>query len=220
LSERLPEVLQLLPNPLRLDTLSGSVEAVALTAAEDRDAGQSSYQDILNQRLLDAIPPEPRFAFRFLSPTTFHSAERNQPLPLPGLVFGNLVERWNAFSPLTLNAEARRYAEECLAINQFRLESRMVDLAGGRQVGAVGTVGYRSLRPDPYWLRVLHALADFSFYASVGAKTAMGLGQTRRLSAHGNPLRRGAGSDAPQDRRSPGGDEGERDPGERADGES
>jgi len=168
-----------LPECWRLDGLIGARESVAVSAVEDADAGQSSYQEILNRHLLDARPPESRFSFRLVSPTTFHQNGRNLPVPLPRLVFGGLVDRWNAFSRLALSEEVRRYAEECLVISQYRLESRVVDLAGGRQIGAVGMVTYRSLNPDPYWLRVLAALADFSFFAGIGAKTTMGLGQTR-----------------------------------------
>jgi CRISPR-associated endoribonuclease Cas6 len=219
LSELLPNLLDNLPETVRLDALTGNVEAVIREPGQDRDVGCTSYQELLNRRLLDAAPPDSRFGFRFLTPATFHSNDRNQPLPLPGLVFGSLVERWNAFSPLTLNAEARRYAEECLAINQFRIESHLVEVAGGRQIGATGTVGYRSLRPDPYWLRVLGVLADFAFYAGIGAKTAMGLGQARRIGEHGDTLRRGTGSDPPEDRRAAGRHERERDDRERADGQ-
>jgi CRISPR-associated endoribonuclease Cas6 len=180
-AERLPTALQRLPAELCLDRYTARVEAVALTPAEDRDAGTSSFQEILNRHLLASTEPSPRVGLRFLTPTAFHQGDRNQPLPLPELVFGGLVDRWNAFSRLTLSPDARRFAEECLAVSQFRLESRVVDLAGGRQIGGVGTAIYRALRADSYWLRVLGALADFAFYAGVGAKTTMGLGQTRRL---------------------------------------
>lgn len=180
LAQLLSEILERLPSARRFDDLSAEVEAIARAPSSDRDVGETSYQEILNRRLLVGVEPDPRIELRFVSPTTFHYGERNHPIPLPGLVFGNLVERWNAFSPLTLHPDARRYAEECLAITRFRIESRVVDLAGGKQIGAIGAISYRSLRPDPYWLRLLHALADFAFYSGVGAKTTMGLGQTRR----------------------------------------
>lgn len=181
LAESLPAMLAHLPETLRVDQWSGAVESISTGAESDAGAGSDSFQEILNRRLLPAEAPDPRVSFRFVTPTTFHSGGRNQPLPLPGLVFGSLVDRWNAFSPLTLNAEARRYAEECLVVSQFRLESQVVDLSGGKQIGAVGTVTFRSIHPDPYWLRVVAALADFAFFAGVGAKTTMGLGQTRRV---------------------------------------
>ncbi len=196
LARGLADLLGALSEPLRLDTLAGTVEVLATDEAADRDAGQTSYEEILNRRLLAAAEPESRFVLRFLTPTTFHTGGTNQPLPLPGLVFGSLVDRWNAFSRLTLSPEARRYAEECLVVSHFRLVSQMVEVAGGKQVGAVGTVTYRSVRPDPYWLRVIGALADFACYGGVGAKTTMGLGQTRRVLGDGRSLRGRAGSDA------------------------
>lgn len=219
-AEALERGIERLPPALRLDEWLATVETIARDPATDRDAGRASYQDLLNRRLLGPEPPAPRIGLRLLTPTTFHSGGSNQPLPLPGLAFGSLVERWNAFSPLTLNPGARRYAEECLAVAQFRLESRLVEVAGGKQVGAVGRVVYRSLRADPYWLRVIGALADFAFYAGVGAKTTMGLGQARRIDDDGGALRGGARGDPADRRRATDRGEGGRNAGERPGGES
>ncbi|MBX6770619.1 MAG: CRISPR system precrRNA processing endoribonuclease RAMP protein Cas6 [Chloroflexi bacterium] len=197
LAARLPEILDRLPTTLRLDTIQVALEAVALDSEQDPEAGQTSYEEIIRRRMLGPDPPARRIGLRLVTPTTFHTSGRNQPLPLPGLVFGSLVDRWNAFAPLVLNPEARRYAEECLGVSQFRLQSRLVEVAGGQQVCAVGTVVYRALRPDSYWLRVLEALLDFGVHAGLGVKTAMGLGQIRRIESDGGALHRRAGGDAP-----------------------
>jgi CRISPR-associated endoribonuclease Cas6 len=105
------------------------------------------------------------------------------PLPLPGLVFGSLLERWNAFAPIAFPPEARRYAEECLAVSRYELSSRPVPVKSrGLRVGGVGQVTYTALNYDRYWLSVLAVLAEFARYSGVGAGTTMGLGQCRRVS--------------------------------------
>ena len=180
-AELLPVLLSRLPSELRLDDLTLSVESATVDPTVDRDAGTTTYQDILNRWMLVAEEPDTRLSLQLVSPTAFQFHDQNQPLPLPGLLFGSLVDRWNAFSQLALNAEVRRFAEECLAISQFRIESRIVELAGGKQIGAIGSVAYRALRRDSYWLRVIHALADFAFYSGIGRKTTMGMGQARRV---------------------------------------
>lgn len=200
LAARLPEVLGQLPNRLRLDAIEVAVETVTFDSERDPEAGQTSYEEIIARRMLGPTVPAGRIGLHLVTPTAFHTSGRNQPLPLPGLVFGGLVDRWNAFAPLVLNPEARRFAEECLGISQFRLQSRLVEVAGGRQVGSVGTVFYRALHADPYWLRVLEALVDFGEHAGVGAKTAMGLGQVRRIAGDGSAVHRRTGGDAPQER--------------------
>lgn len=40
---------------------------------------------------------------------------------------------------------------------------------------------YTASEEDPYFLSVVHLLADFAFYAGVGVKTAMGFGTCRRV---------------------------------------
>ena len=101
-------------------------------------------------------------------------------IPLPGLVFGSLVERWNTFSPVVLSPEMRRFGEEVMAISRYRLASQTVESkAGGLRVGGMGTVTYRALGGDRYWLGVMHMLASFAFYSGVGVQTATGMGQAR-----------------------------------------
>jgi CRISPR-associated endoribonuclease Cas6 len=105
------------------------------------------------------------------------------PVPMPGLVFGSLVERWNAFSPITLSPDMRRYGEEVMAISQYSLRSAPVaQKAQGLRIGGVGEVTYRALSSDRYWIGVMHMLADFALFGGVGVQTATGMGQVRKVS--------------------------------------
>ena len=100
------------------------------------------------------------------------------PVPLPGLVFGSLLERWNAYAPINFPQEVRRYAEECLAISQYELQTRPVpQKSRGLRVGAVGSVTYAALNYDRYWMSLLSVLAGFSLFSGLGAGTTQGLGQ-------------------------------------------
>ncbi|NJN81941.1 MAG: CRISPR system precrRNA processing endoribonuclease RAMP protein Cas6 [Caldilineaceae bacterium] len=103
---------------------------------------------------------------------------------LPGLVFGSLVERWNAFSPVTLSPEMRRFGEEMVAISRYHLQSRPVAQKNqGLRIGGVGEATYRALAGDRYWLGVMQMLADFALYSGVGVQTATGMGQVRHRAA-------------------------------------
>jgi CRISPR-associated endoribonuclease Cas6 len=105
------------------------------------------------------------------------------PLPLPHLVFGSLLERWNAFAPVAFPPELRRYAEECLALSSYELRSRGVLLKeGGLRMGAVGRARYVTTNFDRYWMSLINLLADFAIFSGAGAGTGMGLGQCRRIS--------------------------------------
>jgi CRISPR-associated endoribonuclease Cas6 len=143
-------------------------------------AAATSYADLSASLLLARDPAPRRVSLRFASPTTFKSGGKHLPFPLPELVFGSLLERWNAFAPIAFPPEARRYASECLAVSRYKLSSHTVPgKGGGLRIGAVGEVTYTSLNYDRYWMSLVGVLAAFSIFAGVGATTTQGLGQCR-----------------------------------------
>lgn len=171
---------------VELDHRQFAIETAAWDESRHPWAGTASYEGISAAYLLASRPPERSLDLQFASPTTFKTAGKHLPLPLPDLVFGSLLERWNAYAPLTFPPEARRYAAECLAIGRYRLSTRAVPFKNGAlRVGAVGQARYTSLSFDRYWLSVISVLADFARYAGVGAGTSQGLGQCRRTEAAG-----------------------------------
>ena len=166
---------------LELDYIPFEITAAAWDEAAHPWAGTASYADLTAGSLLGGAPPR-RITLQFASPTGFRSGGMHQPLPLPELVFGSLLERWNRFAPAAFPEEARRYAGECLAISRFELRSRSAPLKGsGLRVGALGTVAYAALNADRFWLSVMHTLAAFALYAGVGAGAGLGFGQCRAL---------------------------------------
>jgi len=145
-------------------------------------AALHSYQALSAPYLLSRVEAPRRLTLQLASPTGFRSGGRQVPLPLPGLVFGSLLDKGNAFAPIAFPPEFRRYAEECLAITRFELRSHGIPAkGGGSRLGAVGTITYSSLNYDRYWMSVCAALADFALFAGVGAGVSQGLGQCRRL---------------------------------------
>ncbi len=162
---------------LELDFAPFEVLAVAAEAESHPWAGQTSYR-VLTEPLVDSSAR--RFDFHLASPLVFHSGGRSQPLPLPDLFFGSLLERWNAFAPIAFPEETRRYAAEMLAVSRFAVRSRAVHVKeGGLRVGATGQVQFTALNADRYWLGILRALAGFAFFSGAGSGTAQGMGQCK-----------------------------------------
>lgn len=142
----------------------------------------TTFQELAADLLLARRPAPRRITLRFTSPTTFKSAGKHVPIPLPELVFGSLLERWNAHAPIAFPPETRRYAAECLAVGRYRLSSRRVPMkGGGLRIGAIGEITYTSLNYDRYWMSVIGTLAAFALFSGVGAGTSMGLGQARQV---------------------------------------
>lgn len=178
---------RLLPNlpEQTIELTGGAFRLVSVTTdgAVHPWAGQTSYQNLVQQHTLSPALPPRQVTLHFTSPTVFRSSGANVPLPLPGLVFESLVRRWNAFAPLQIPLEIRRFADEAMAIARYHLHTERVAFGEegerGAYPGFVGTCSYAFLVHDRYWLGLIHLLAAFAFYAGVGARTTMGLGQVR-----------------------------------------
>jgi len=134
--------------------------------------------------------PEPEIALDFTSPTAFGFGQKSWGkkvvvLPEPNPVFGSLVRSWNGLAPPLLQMDQKAlmaYVDEHVAVKQVRgLETRMLRFRNSLQVGFVGQVTYGLMAEDEAIRTRLNALADFAFYAGVGMKTTMGMGQCRRV---------------------------------------
>jgi CRISPR-associated endoribonuclease Cas6 len=168
------------PAAWELDDQPFQVTGATCDAQADPWTGSTTYEEVASRQLTAATPPPRTVRLEFASPTSFKSKEMNIPVPLPGLVFGSLAERWNAFSPISLSPELRRFGEELVAISAYRLHSQpVVQKNAALRIGGVGEVTYRVLGGDRYWLAVLHMLADYALYSGVGVQTATGMGQAR-----------------------------------------
>ena len=200
LSQRLTEdVVPNLPEKMDVAEMAFALKGATCDPQEHPWAGQTTFETLAQEHLLGVGRPERKLTLRFASPTTFRRTEgetsltndqgrayrvagHNVPLPLPGLVFDSYLQRWNAFAPVALHPDVKRYAEECVAISRYRLQTVLVEFGAARHVGFVGCCQFMALVHDPYWLRLLNLPAAFAFYAGTGQQTTRGLGQTRRIS--------------------------------------
>ncbi len=170
------------PESVRLDTHTLRVVAATCDAAADPWTGTAAYEALLAAHIAQQENPERMVRLHLASPTAFRSGGLTVPVPMPGLLFGSLVERWNAFSPARLSGELRRFGEEMIAISRYTLQSVSVSAKNeALRIGGVGEVTYRAFGSDRYWLGIVQVLADFARFAGVGVQTTSGMGQVRRL---------------------------------------
>ena len=161
-----------------------AVQGLATAAEAHPWAGRASYAGLMERHTLGPGAHPRGVTLRFSSPALFRRHGRDLPLPLPELVFGGYLRRWNAFAPVALPDEARRYAEQSVALGRYRIRSHLVsfeDAGKGAHVGFTGRVGFRFLVGDAYWTRLMLLLASFGFWAGTGYRTTAGLGQTQSL---------------------------------------
>lgn len=154
-------------------------------------AGRADFETLVHAAFDPETMPPLRHSLEFATPTVFHRAGMAIPLPMPTLVFGSLIRVWNTFSPVSLPVPMLDFVEKFVGITRHRITTRLVQFGTSeRHIGYVGTVGYvvmplekTALTADEYRQRVqvLDMLARFAFYTGVGARTAVGMGQTRLL---------------------------------------
>lgn len=132
--------------------------------------------------------PAHTFEMVFASPTAFsfggRGGKRIEVLPAPRLVFGSLASAWNYWfsSVFKMSHDLRDYVEQTVVVSSFQMETKMHQYRGYKQLGALGTITYLCWDyANPQMVRLLNTLADFAFYAGVGYKTTMGMGQVRRV---------------------------------------
>lgn len=169
------------PAEVELDGIRFRVADATTDAGRHPWAGRATYADLVQRHLMQKGHPSRRITLGFVSPTTFRSGGLNLPLPIPALVFGGLLERWGAFAPTRLSPDARRYAEEMVALSRYSLRTRVLPFKeGALQVGFVGEATFLAMNDDRYWVGVLNLLADYAFFAGIGYQTTVGMGQARR----------------------------------------
>lgn len=148
-------------------------------------AGYSSWAE-----LVQAAQPSSELTIEFASPTAFGFGQRAWGkkivvLPQPELVFDSLARSWNALAPAPLavdrEALAAYLAEDVVVKRLEHLATQMQHFGRAPQVGFMGRVTYGLMGPGDSVRRQLDTLAALAFYAGVGMKTTMGMGQARRV---------------------------------------
>ncbi|MGQ9467752.1 MAG: CRISPR system precrRNA processing endoribonuclease RAMP protein Cas6 [Anaerolineae bacterium] len=168
---------------LRLGPAEMVVREVRTTPGSHLWSGCTSWAGLVR-----GARPEAEITLQFVSPTAFSFGQKGWGkkivvLPQPELVFGSLLRVWNGLAPPPLWLEEkglRAYLEEHVVVRQINLQTRMLRLRGLPQVGFVGTVTYGLMEENEVARLGLNLLADFAFYAGVGMKTTMGMGQCVR----------------------------------------
>ena len=160
------------------------VEQVATEPGQHPWAAHTDFAALYDHWLVKCRRPPRRIGLRFYSPTTFRHDKLNLPFPLPRLIFLTLADKWNAFSPVHLGAEINEAIDDFLEPTRYELRTRVMRFPHSYESGFVGRCEYRlhrATQEGDLLMRIINLLTDFAFYAGVGAKTTMGMGQARRI---------------------------------------
>ncbi|MBM7865804.1 CRISPR-associated endoribonuclease Cas6 [Heliobacterium gestii] len=126
---------------------------------------------------------------RFLTPTSFRQRGTQVVLPIPELVFGSLLRRWNQYSPMPF---PESLAEEFAAIRirKHNIRTELYRFDRYKIIGFAGDVVFEFATTNPVTPILFNALARFAEYSGVGYKSTMGMGETRIIQSTSERTRR------------------------------
>ena len=121
-----------------------------------------------------------RITFQFSSPVSFRFFQDDYPFPLPQLIFGSIVDKWNLTAmPVSFERETVREAAAKLLPESWSGKTRQVYLKKDRGVtGFTGSFTFNISMLPQAEQQMLLLLAQFSQFSGVGRLTGQGLGQT------------------------------------------
>jgi len=157
-----------------IDNADFNVVNVFIDNDKDQCAGQSGYRDMLDY--WNTAEPPAAFTLKFLSPATFRDGSIEKPFPVPELVFGSLINTWNAHSSYELDF-SRSNLKDLILLSNWKGETRSIILEGHRVPCFTGKFTYQAIENMPEIRGLMGLLSDFAFFAGVGWQTTRGLGQ-------------------------------------------
>ena len=167
-----------LPAEVSLGGLRWRVVGAATRGDSHPWAGRVGAQQLAEEHLLNRAPPV-RWQVTLAAPTAFHGAEGHIPFPLPNLLVGSWLRRWQAFGPVQLPVETVAWAWQRLAVSAYRLKTRPVRDRHRTAIGCVGRLTLRALRMKPGERAVVDLLSAYAFWCGSGHHTTQGMGLTR-----------------------------------------
>ncbi|BCV20514.1 CRISPR-associated endoribonuclease Cas6 [Moorella sp. Hama-1] len=161
------------------------LEVKVARTPEEPGAGYSEYRQLWEQAAAAR-----RITLEFSSPTTFRQGDVNLPLPVPRLIFAGLAAKWRHFAPdYPIHQGLDEYVDKYVAPAEFNIKSALLDYGRNRKyVGFKGRCSFIVSGSDEHkeLAKQVSMLADYAFYAGIGQKTTMGMGQARRLQISGS----------------------------------
>jgi CRISPR-associated endoribonuclease Cas6 len=140
----------------------------------------TNFKEVANQ-----AEPHNQISLRFLSPTSFRSRGEQKVFPEPESVFSSLLRKWNAFSNIKFPKELEEEFSK-IRVTRYSTRTELVEFSNYKIIGFKGTCSYELPKGiSDESKRQINTLADFAFYAGVGYKTTMGMGQTVRIDSNG-----------------------------------
>lgn len=168
----------LAPASIRLG--ASTFECRRIFSGSDHALTGETTPEAMWRQWMQGPTPRGRVRLKFLSPTAFAKGRASTTLlPVSDLVFRSLAKTWNENAGMNIDGDA--VADLLTSVQEEAVDVRTtppLSFQTHRLKGFVGECEYScGSKASERSKRLLHLLADFSFYSGVGLKRTMGMGQ-------------------------------------------
>jgi len=160
---------------IRIGNIEYKVVEAFFDGEQSNWAGRASEEELLNKQYTSNL-----IKLRFHTPTVFRTGDQHCRYPIPQKIFTGLLGKFNKYSRYKIDEQIESKFKE-ITITEKKTQSRRIVLRDFYLEGFIGDVTFKVPEQDKQLIRVANTLADFAFYAGVGYKTTMGLGQVQRI---------------------------------------
>lgn len=168
------------PTTIDLGSSRFDVRRTLARREDHRWTGTARPDEMWARWMTSASLPRGRVSLTFLSPTSFSKGQHSTTLlPVAPLVFRSLVTTWNKNVTPRIDDETSAALLDAVQEESHDLHTvPPLRFASHQLKGFVGVCEYScGSKASDASRRLLHLLADFAFFAAVGLKRTMGMGQ-------------------------------------------
>lgn len=165
------------------DACFSVVEALTTPGSHPR-AGYATPDELL-ERWMTVMDIPSTVSLHFLTPTAFqlgkwpNGQKRNVLVPDPGLIWKGLRRQWGQAGGFDPGQVHNAWMADSVGLIAHSIKTQLLPFGKYAQVGFEGWATFRAVCNSAHELAYWHALADFAFFAGVGYKTTMGMGQVK-----------------------------------------
>ncbi|WP_368493436.1 CRISPR-associated endoribonuclease Cas6 [Marinitoga sp. 1154] len=144
------------------------------------DEEQSKWAGVLSiDELLSKKDYSNKIKLKFYTPTLFRVGDKHLRYPDAKKIYTGLLNKFNKYSEYKFNESIKEEFSNIKIINK-RIRKKRVFINNFYLEGFVGDVEFEISQGNNELLKIVNILSEFSFYAGIGYKTTMGMGQVRR----------------------------------------
>lgn len=169
---------------VQLSDASFSVLEALTTPGSHPRAGHTTADALFEHWTTSNSIPD-TVTLNFLTPTAFqlgkwpNGQKRSVLIPDPVLIWKGLRRQWGQAGGVDPGQAHNDWVGESVGLVAHSLKTQLLSFGQYAQVGFEGWATFRAVCDNAHELAYWQALADFAFYAGVGYKTTMGMGQVR-----------------------------------------